>query len=537
MLEDKNSTAISEVVPEALRYSAGAKSSVISQRTTVKYYPTTGTQVSSDKNRTTIFRLSASDFIDPRTTVLQFRLSVEDPQIRFEDLYTTLIQSLTCQIGGVETSHQDNFGEAFKMMAYASCPEHIYKTQWNMNMGAWKYCPRPRFAAYNGDNLNISGGAGADAVQLGYVYDSNSFVMAELDHKEYVKWDTVHRGVVVSIPLAELLGEFRMTGGKFLPLLMLGSIDITIQWAEFNKACIVGPAFNVGADGVVGVGTTAVDAADQVYYINDLCIHTDLVTLDPTYTKLLQGLVSSSSQGLVMPYESYSIMTRSFINSGTNSIYLNKGLSYLKRIFWGMRAQNHVTSQYTDKSQFRFADAHRAHQVEVGGRLFPENRVTDLATAYVELQKACDQQGSIDAGGLLDYNTFCGRSIYAPVKNSRRPYCPRENETAINAYVQRQIPQAFINGQNFERALGSGGLLSGMNLKVAGYSVMLNLEMATAPLTGAASTTAAPTAPDRAFDELREPNGELYNKYIQLLVALHHDKSLVLRADAVSVSE
>ena len=202
-----------------------------------------------------------------------------------------------------------------------------------------------------------------------------------------------------------------------------------------------------------------------------------------------------------------------------------------------MRAQNHVTSQFTDKSQFRFADAHRAHQVEVGGRLFPENRVTDLATCYVELQKACDQQGSIDAGGLLDYKTFCGRSLYPPVKEARRPYCPRENETGINAYVHRQIPQAFINGQNFERALGSGGLLSGMNLKVAGYSVMLNLEMATTPLTGAASTNAPPDAPDRAFDELREPNGELYNKYIQLLVALHHDKSLVLRADAVSVSE
>jgi hypothetical protein len=533
MLEDKNSTAISEVVPEALRYSAGAKSSVISQRTTVKYYPTTGTQVQSDKNRTTIFRLSASDFLDPRTTVLQFKLHVNDPQIRFEDLYTTLIQSLTCQIGGVETSHQDNFGEAFKMMAYSSCPEHIYKTQWNANMGAWKYCPRPRYAAYNDAGpVDLSGGNGGTAVQIGYVCDSNSYPMSELEHKEFVQWDNVNRGVTVSIPLAELFGEFRLK--TFVPLLMLGSIDVTVQWAEFNKACIVGAAYNMGPNGEVTANTTAVAPADQVYYIDDLCIHTDLVTLDPTYTKLLQGLVSSSSQGLVMPYESYSVMTRSFINSGTNSIYLNKGLSYLKRIFWGLRCQSHVNSQYTDKSQFRFADAHRAHQVEVGGRLFPENRVTDLATAYVELQKACDQQGSIDAGGLLDYKTFCGRSLYAPIGNTRMPYCPQENETAIVEGVHRQIPQAFITGQNFERALGSGGLLSGYNLKVSGYAVMLNLEMATTPLTGAPSV---PGGPVRTFDDLREPNGELYNKYIQLLVALHHDKSLVLRADAVSVSE
>ena len=95
------------------------------------------------------------------------------------------------------------------------------------------------------------------------------------------------------------------------------------------------------------------------------------------------------------------------------------------------------------------------------------------------------------------------------------------------------IPQAFINGQNFERALGSGGLLSGYNLKVSGYAVMLILEMATTPLTG---TPSIPAGAVRTFDELCEPNGELYNKYIKLLVALHHDKSLVLRADAVSVS-
>jgi hypothetical protein len=176
MLEDKNHGALSEVVPMALRYEAGRKSSVITQRSTVKYYPTTGTSVRSDQSRTTIFRLSASDFLDPRTACLQFRLSVGDARIRVEDLYTSLIQSITCVIGGVETSHVDNFGEAFKIVSYASCPEHIYKHQWNTTMGAYKYVPRNRFVArqHAGTHAVELLGAGPNDVQLGWIQDNTS---------------------------------------------------------------------------------------------------------------------------------------------------------------------------------------------------------------------------------------------------------------------------------------------------------------------------------------------------------------------------
>ena len=539
--QDKNDNhGLSEVVPMALRYEAGRKSSVITQRSTIKYYPTTGTQIKSTDAKTSIFRLSASDFLDPRTTCLQFRLSVGSAQIRMEDLYTSLIQSITCVIGGVETSHVDNFGEAFKMVSYATCPESVYKHQWNATMGAWKYVPRARFSARQNQAshaLDLAGD-GQTGVQLGWVMDDNSYPMLDRENHLYTDWNaTGKRGVTVSIPLAEILGEFRMK--QFLPLLFLGSIDITIQWANIDKACIFGQQFTVDADKDITVANTAIAAEDQYYQIDDLCVHTDLVTLDPTYTKLLQGLVSSSPQGLVMPYESYTTFNRSFRNSGgMDSIYLSKGVSYLKRMLWAIRPMQHVANRYVDKSNFKFADAHIAHQTEVGGRLFPENRVTDLATCYVELQKACDQQGSVDAGGIINEANYTGR--YPGGATYQSFYIPEDSPAAPVTQPHRELPQCFIMGQNFERALGSGGLLSGLNLKVSGYSILLNLELKQSAKTGTAfegNGTRSVAGDAGKFDPYREPNAYFYNQQLQLLAVMHMDKSLVLRADAVSVSE
>ena len=107
MLNDKDDSTLKEVVPMAVSYEAGKKSSLITQRQSgVTYWPTTGVNIRSDNNRTTIFRLSASDFLDSKTANLQFRLSVPDSKIRFEDLYTSLINSITFVIGGKFQCHR-----------------------------------------------------------------------------------------------------------------------------------------------------------------------------------------------------------------------------------------------------------------------------------------------------------------------------------------------------------------------------------------------------------------------------------------------
>ena len=63
MLADRNDQSVGEIIPESLRYEGASKSSVITQRSTVKFYPTSGMNIKSTENKVTILRLSSSDFM------------------------------------------------------------------------------------------------------------------------------------------------------------------------------------------------------------------------------------------------------------------------------------------------------------------------------------------------------------------------------------------------------------------------------------------------------------------------------------------
>jgi hypothetical protein len=93
-------------------------------------------------------------------------------------------------------------------------------------------------------------------------------------------------------------------------------------------------------------------------------------------------------------------------------------------------------------------------------------------------------------------------------------------------HCYRETPQCFIMGQNLERAMGQGSL-SGLSLKLSGYSVHLQMSLRTAGAYTLASD-------DQKF---REPNVSLWGKQMNLLVVMLHDKSVVLRNDAITVSE
>ena len=328
MLADRNEVSVGEVIPEALKYEQGQKASVITGRSTVRYFPTSGMQINSAQNRVSIFRISSSSFLDPRTATLHFRLSVPDWRIMPEDLLQSLIQSITLNIGGVECSHVDSFGEAYKLLCAGSCPKHVYDHGWAANTGAYKYRQCKRMNMYYGADHNGTDLLKNDATDepiIGQVYDHTSHPMFEEDNEYYTTWGDGKKGKWVSIPLAELLFFFRQP--TVVPTPFLGSIDVTINWAEFNKACLVTTGYLRDATtGIVTVnGAAAVTPANSRYDIEDLTISCDMVDLDRTYVSLLSGLVSSSPSGIVIPYEDMATSVRSFQNSGQNSIYISKG--------------------------------------------------------------------------------------------------------------------------------------------------------------------------------------------------------------------
>jgi hypothetical protein len=244
-----------------------------------------------------------------------------------EDLLQSLIQSMTLNIGGVECSHTDNFGESYRLLAAGSCPKHVYDHGWAANMGAYKYRQCKRMNMYCGadhDGTDLLRNDATNEPIIGQVYDHTSHPMFEEDNEYYTTWADGKKGKWVSIPLAELLFFFKTN--VLVPTPFLGSIDLTINWAEFNKACLVTTGYLRDATGVVTVnGAAAVTPANSRYDIEDLTISCDMVDLDRTYVSLLSGLVSSSPQGIVLPYEDMATSVRSFQNSGQNSIYISKG--------------------------------------------------------------------------------------------------------------------------------------------------------------------------------------------------------------------
>ncbi len=536
MLQDRNEIAVGETIPEGLRYEAGQKASVITNRSTVRFYPTSGMNVDSKTNKVTIFRLSSSSFLDPRTATLHFRLSVPDWRIVPEDLLQSLIQSITLSIGGVEVSHVDNYGEAYKMMSYAACPKQVYDNNWHANSGAYKYRSCKRLNMYYGadhDGTDLLRDDSMNVPIVGQTIDDTSYPMFKGENEYFTTWGDGKKGKWCTLPLAELLFFFRTS--QLVPTPFLGSIDVTINWAAFEKACLVSTGYERNAAGVVTATTdaggglgTSVSVENSKYNLDDLTISVDTCDLDKTYVSLLSGLVSSSAQGIVMPYSDIATSTRAFSNANTNSIYISKGLSYLNKLFFGLRSQKHVNNQFVDKSQFKFADAFRggSYQLEIGSKLFPETRVTDSATAYLELTKAVDSIQNYDQGGVIDNESYHGVVTGAL---TAAPYAPPETVGAAHMHSMRETKQAFIMGQNLERAMGSSGVRSGMSLKLSGYSIHLQLQLRTA----GSSTFALGSDDQKRY----EPNQHLWDKQMNLLCVMVHDKALVLRQDAVTVSE
>jgi len=123
----------------------------------------------------------------------------------------------------VETSHVDNFGDAYRMVAYATCPRDVYETQWATTMGAWKFVPKKGLPIFqheaSGDLRGIAaqaapparttGGYTGTSTQVGSVFAGSSWPLtaAENVHATDFRGDG-KTGVTVSIPLSELLGEF-----------------------------------------------------------------------------------------------------------------------------------------------------------------------------------------------------------------------------------------------------------------------------------------------------------------------------------------
>jgi hypothetical protein len=542
-LSDRNSQTTAETIPAALRFPEAQKASVVQSRESATYYPTSGPQVRSDQNRNTIFRLSSSDFLDPKTAYLSMRVSVPDYKVRIEDMVTSLISSVTLTAGGVELEQVNHVGDMCRVLGYTSLPPDVYKGHFHSTMGAWKHVPKARGNIYHTAGsaaLNVDGDAQAQNVLqatgtyrnvcLGQVMDDNAYPMADAENAYATDWRGDGKtGHWVAIPLSLILSFFAQE--QYIPLTYLGSIDLHINFEQFEKACLIGAGFD--RDAATGIllpekasgtwGTDAVlttlDPTKKYYQIDDITIKTDLVSLDRSYLAMLGSLISSSASGLTIGFDSHSNQQVAFMPSTENTIYLSRGYSYVQSAYFAMRNQKIASNPYVCKSNYTHGDAFRSMQIEVGSKLYPSYPIRNTTDAYQALLVASDQHQHVDQGGLHTYSSYhCRPNQYQTALD----VVPTGDESAAVVEPHRAANQTFTLGMNFSKSMG-GTHLDGVSLRLSGYSIMLNLGLVTAKQT---SSTAK-----------KEPNGDNFNKQLQLTSILKIRKSLTLRADAVSVSE
>ena len=548
-VSERNGQTTAETIPAALRFPEAQKASVVTSRESATYYPTSGPQVRSDQNRNTIFRLSSSDFLDPKTAYLSMRVSVPDKQIRIEDMVTSLISSVTLTAGGVELEQINHVDDMCRILGYTSLPPDVYKGHMHSTMGAWKHVPKVRgsVVAVNGAlstppdlySANNSGQTNAVGnfrnIEVGKVMDDNAYAMADDENEFAVDWKGDGKvGHWVAIPLSLILSFFAQE--QYIPLTYLGSIDIHINFQQFEKACLIGAGFNRsetngalsaevasgswGTDGVLKAPTS------KYYQIDDITIKTDLVSLDRSYLSMLGSLISSSASGLTIGFDSHSNQQVAFMPSTENTIYLSRGYSYVCSAYFALRNQKIASNPYVCKSNYTHGDAFRSMQVEIGSKLYPSYPIRNTTDAYQALLVASDQHQHVDQGGL---HTFSSYHCRANQFMTGVPVVPTGDEASVQLEPHRALNQTFTLGMNFSKSMG-GTHLDGISLRLSGYSIMLNLGLATQKQVGADADATAKLLK-------KEPNAELFDKQLQMTSILKIKKSLTLRADAVSVSE
>ncbi len=571
------SKSMGEIIPEVAKLGAGAdRASVILSRTTTRYYPNGAQTIKSNANRTIQFRIAASSMLDPMTSYITFRALAHDPRTRLEDYAHSFIQKAVLKCGGVEIENIDRVDLAHRMLAYATSPKQYYEHTAAACQGAWKYAPKAGAALYgtNAANAPVVSQKAANQAPVGSTLHPDSYPYFGEDNPLWNQGSAVDdrtlgtsvigQGTHFQIPLSEVFGFFKTS--KYIPLFCLGALDIELTMNDYANCCFEGHVYkfaNAGAANypynaldVRAVDGTALDgnavaAAKRVYELRDIRIHTDLCDADPVFTMLITQMASQSATGLQIPFTSCVMQQKVISNAGRNTISINKGVSFLRSVVVAMRPLPLTNTPMRQKSNFMYGDTFSQYQMTIGNKLYPQNPISDTTESYVELLKSMGLHNNISSGSVLTKDIYTGRtdtlkSVAGGVLDDTDRMSilggtagtPLAVGTLVD--VDQQHKQQFLLGLNTEKVL-QAGVLSGVNLRLSGFNIVLDLHLQTktealAELT--ANTGLAMNADAHKADAARlKPSLVWYDNDIEINTLMLIDKSVSIRADQVSVAE
>ena len=562
--EGLDQTSLQEQIPASLQYGPSLRSSVVTSRETVRHYPLGSQTIDSRQSRELLFRLASSQFLDPRAAALNITLYSKDKNVRGQELVAlALVKSVTLHAGGVEIESTMNINDLTRFLIHHSVPKNTYETVYQ-HLGGWKYKPKARDYIGTGTQTHVPNAGGVSAETLGVVNNKFNFYTSDpaklaltggksspwqgriwsedsfpIADEEYL---SLHNGQEFSIPLHLLFSFFKTK--QLLPVFAMGSLDLKFSLAEFNECMLLSSQFDkFNTDGIIrptrvqADGTTTVvddgnstlnvyttNPANRWYEVKNIYLTCQWVSCDPSYTVLLQSLISTSPTGVVIPFSAYTCVQRNFLPASQSQILISRGLSYLKNAFITMKPTTMVGNPYVMNDNTWYGDVVEKYRFELGSKLNNAQEVDSTTAAYYELQQALDNYGHSNAGSCIDFDNYnCRRSRFTAQANM--PVAQQQNPQAEIAQPNLDIKQAYVIGQSFEKMRG-GAELTGVNSRISGYNLHLSLTMKEGIDNSVAN------------QELYSSATQLHHTTpIQLLCFLHYDKALILSKDTISISE
>ena len=535
---------IQEVLPVSLQYNGASMSSTITQRVTSKFFPVGTDEYKPNGQKTIQFRLSSSHYIDPQTACLNFKIKTSNPGVMVDDLITSIFQRVSLKVGGVQVESIDNFGPMFAHLFYSSCSEDYVKHYGNASLGCYRHVPEGTATLYNEAGTSKWHEGSVDTA-TNVPFDTLP-CLGQLTSKNSIPtWSTnqyYNDGFDISLNLSFLFGFFRTS--KLIPLRNLGECQIEIVLAEFENCCVQSTPIhgNNTLSAVWGLWSDPNQSLEKTtslsenYTVSNLSISTDVCHVDPTYTALMDNLVASE-QGIMMPYETYSVSLHQMNWQTEHTILISKGCSHLKSVFFFMKPSKLVTSRWNWKNDSYYMNRVNNYQFTIGSDVFPLNRVESEVVALQELSKALGHLYSTQRSSLINKHNYIGRldvwdkPQQAEAKQLNGAGDPMYAMQPPN--VKRFGTSLGSIGLNTERVINAGSqTLSGINSKLRGYNIQLRVGL------------------DIETDGTKAcPKGGIYNQYYDYpwtqltdksilgYATIHQDKILIIKQNAVAVSD
>ena len=550
LLDPNQGDSITEIIPEGLKFGGNLKSSIITNKSSVRIHPVGQQNIDSRYGKQLLFRIASSDYLIPQTACLNFTCKTGDKNIHLQEMCVSLLESIQLSVGGVEVEYQTYLSDLVKILIHHNVDKSTYESCMSAQLGAWKYVPRasgyvgtdqssPGNLIHGKLGLALTTASNGETVYSPYegqIWRDDSFPIAD----DGDGLSPLGDGRQFSIPLSLLLGFFRIK--QMIPTFSVGSIDIKIDFAKFESACLMSWSHDRDIGGLItpvrvdtnGTQTNG-DSDDNIYRVSeslkyysitDCYLTCDFAQADASYNTLLASLIST--QSVVMPFETFSTVARSFENSGRNTLLVSRGVSYLKQSHSILKHVNQLDNPCVMNDNNIGGDIFKSIQLEIGSKLYHPQKINSLIGMWREKEIAFEQYNKRGSGTCISYDAFCCKRNKFTGYNAM----PVQNLDPANKTNEIQQPNletksAFIMSMNYEKLLGQSSL-SGINSRLSGYNLHIDLELEETG-TGAQNITRATHANYPWYNHV--------NQNYMLITFLRHDRSLILTRDTVQITE